>query len=105
MSNFKAVTFSEAMKHMDGKKRGIVQPNYWVHVNGEDCVGVLFDDGTAIVHSFGCSGPISKVTPDCDYWSTFYVLPPICHNHDQLPRKTVCQVCGRMKDKEWQQRA
>ena len=100
-SKFGPFSFSTVVEHLSEKKRGIVNSDYWIDVCGDDCRGVLFDDGTAVVHAFGCGGPLSEVTPDCQYWSSFYILPPPCANHDQLPKKTVCQVCGRQKGKEW----
>ena len=102
---FSTVHFSATVKHITDKSRGIVQEDYHVTLDGEDCAGVLFDDGTAVVHAYGCHGPVSEVTPDCYYWSSFYILPSICQDHSQLRDNVTCARCGRRKGKEWQQYA
>lgn len=101
MAKFGPHPFSKVVEHLSEKPRNTVHSNYHVTIQGEDCFGVMFDDGTAVVHSHGCHGPLSEVTPDCNYWSSFYILPAPCKNHDQLQERVSCQVCGRVKGKEW----
>lgn len=98
--SLKSISFSEAMKRLTAilaLGHQITDNDYHVVVGRSYCAGVLLSDGSAVVHDYGCNGPISDVTPECQYWSSFYVLPAGCANHDQLPLNTTCQVCGKVK--------